>query len=197
MEQQSQSATNNNSPEMKRKSNRDFTELGVYREVYPLVIESLKIFGAVCGGVTHSAPRPQVPEATPQQQRKLEFVPEGPRRLLAGKENNHHSISHQLLLESARTSVDILTNLAEGYNAFHSRDKADCYRRARSCLCRSQCFLQVLGSLGAIDNEAATKISSGYSSLTCSFSGLIRSMEQGIDNNNKNGRRAAQQCFRI
>lgn len=29
---------------------KGFTELGVYREVYPLVIESLKILGAVCGG---------------------------------------------------------------------------------------------------------------------------------------------------
>lgn len=207
-------------PKGERKT-RDFTELGVYREVYPLVIENLKILGAVCGGgVTHSAEHPQAQNAVrpnrsgatdatkqQQQQRKLEFISEkeqnavSPRNVdnllvLAGRDNNTHPISRQLLLESARTSVDILANLAEGYNAFHSRDKADCYRRARSCLCRSQCFLQVLGSLGAIDNEAATKISSGYSSLTGSFSGLIRSMERGIDNNSKNGRRAAQQCFR-
>jgi len=75
-------------------------------------------------------------------------------------------------------SLEVVASLAEGYNKFHSSDKAKCYSRARACACRVQCLLLLASSLGFVDDAAANKLCADYESCLKMFNGLIKVFEE-------------------
>lgn len=75
-------------------------------------------------------------------------------------------------------SVEILACLADGYNKFYSPDKAKCYSRARTCVCRVQCLLLLASSLGFLGREAAEKLCAGFEGKLNMFNGLIKLFEE-------------------
>ncbi len=74
-------------------------------------------------------------------------------------------------------SIEILASLADGYNRFYAADKAKCYIRARTCVCRVQCFLLLAAGLELLDQKTAEALCKRYEEKLKMFNGLIKLFE--------------------
>ncbi len=64
-----------------------------------------------------------------------------------------------------------MASLADGYNRFYAADKAKCYIRARTCVCRVQCLLLLASSLELLDKGAAEGLCRRYEEKLKMFNG--------------------------
>ncbi len=84
----------------------------------------------------------------------------------------------QSILGSIKSdSIEILASLADGYNRFYAADKAKCYIRARTCVCRVQCFLLLAAGLELLDQKTAEALCKRYEEKLKMFNGLIKLFE--------------------
>lgn len=112
----------------------NFTNLNSYKEIFPLVIKTLKLI-----------------------------------------ENVHHHTYQNLIEESRKICIDILSKLAEGYNKYHPDEKARNYSQARANISKIQNSLNILQALQIIENTK--EIIQEYNDKMKSLNGLIKSME--------------------
>lgn len=75
-------------------------------------------------------------------------------------------------------AVEIVAGLADGYNRYYGSDKAKCYARARSCVCRVQCLLLLASSLEAADRGCAEELCRKYEESLKMFNGLVKLFEE-------------------
>jgi len=82
------------------------------------------------------------------------------------------------LIDKVQTrAISILTSLADGYNKYHAEDKVALYSKARSSISQTQALMLILGALGVMPENAASKIVANFDEKMKMFNGLIRKME--------------------
>lgn len=73
--------------------------------------------------------------------------------------------------------VSVITSLADGYNRYHSEDKAGLYVSARSSLSNAEALLLLLGALGVLEQQQSSTLTLELENTVGVFNGLIRKME--------------------
>lgn len=86
---------------------------------------------------------------------------------------------HDYVFEELRTElVELMPTLADGYNRYHSGDKADAYRKVRSSISRVQALLFLLNDLDFTKNEKSHRLAGRFENHISHVNGLIRKMEE-------------------
>jgi excisionase family DNA binding protein len=124
------------------------TDLGAWKQVYPVVLESLK-------------------KLAPQAQ----------------------ADPHDVLREKARdVAVEALCNLAQGYHAYHLRDKVAHYQASRQRLCTASALMTLVAGLGGKQNprDLVTLAKALEGEPLGAITGLIRVLENRRSKPNRN-----------
>lgn len=86
---------------------------------------------------------------------------------------------HDYVFEELRSElVDLLPTLADGYNRYHSGDKAEAYKSVRQSMSRIQALLFLLNDLDFTKNEKSYRLAGRFENHLSHVNGLIRKMEE-------------------
>lgn len=86
---------------------------------------------------------------------------------------------HDYVFEELRAElVDLLPTLADGYNRYHSGDKAEAYKSVRQGMSRIQAMLFLLNDLDFTKNEKSYHLAGRFENHLSHVNGLIRKMEE-------------------
>jgi hypothetical protein len=87
---------------------------------------------------------------------------------------------NDLLMELKKNSVECMLYLVDGYNKYHSDEKATLYGKARSSVAKIQCLLILLSDVSVINIEQSNKLINDFETKMSLFGGLIRKMEDRL-----------------
>ena len=86
---------------------------------------------------------------------------------------------HDYVFEELRAElVNLMPTLADGYNRYHSGDKAKAYKDVRQSMSRIQALLFLLNDLDFTKNEKSYRLAGRFENHLSHVNGLIRKMEE-------------------
>jgi four helix bundle protein len=81
-----------------------------------------------------------------------------------------------LIDQLRRSSNSICSNIAEGFNRYHAKDKIRFYYNARGSISESKSHVLVALELGYIEKEMKCKLLNGYDDIKRMLNGMINSI---------------------
>lgn len=91
-----------------------------------------------------------------------------------------HPKQKEIIQQLKTNSINCMLYLVDGYNKYHSDDKAVLYSNARSSVAKVQYLLSLLSDISLIQIEQSNALITTYETKMSLFGGLIRKMEDRL-----------------
>lgn len=86
----------------------------------------------------------------------------------------------EIIQQLKTNSINCMLYLVDGYNKYHSDEKATLYSNARSSVAKIQCLLTLLSDISIIQLQQSNTLITTYETKMTLFGGLIRKMEDRL-----------------